>query len=196
MRLDLDVIEDWIAPNSRVLDLGCGDGTLLLNLKNRKQVKGVGIEIDPDNFNQCIRKGLSVIEQDVDKGLSNFGDKSFDVVVMSQTLQAMDRPDWVLKETLRIGKESIVAFPNFGHWISRMHLGAKGRMPVSKFMPYNWYDTPNIHFCTIADFEYLCKEMDIKILDRALMTAGGRINGMASVWPNLLATTAIYHLSK
>lgn len=196
MRLDLDVIENWIAPQSRVLDLGCGDGTLLLNLKNRKQVTGVGIEISPKKFNLCIEKGLSVIEQDLDKGLSNFADDSFDVVVMSQTLQAMDRPDFVLKETLRIGKESIVAFPNFGHWYCRMHLSMKGRMPVSRFMPYSWYDTPNIHFCTIKDFEMLCKELKIKILDKALTTASNQLDGVAKLWPNMLATTAIYHLSK
>lgn len=196
MRLDLDVIENWVAPQSRVLDLGCGDGTLLLNLKNRKQVTGVGIEISPKKFNLCIEKGLSVIEQDLDKGLSNFADDSFDVVVMSQTLQAMDRPDFVLKETLRIGKESIVAFPNFGHWYCRMHLSMKGRMPVSRFMPYSWYDTPNIHFCTIKDFEMLCKELKIKILDKALTTASNQLDGVAKLWPNMLATTAIYHLSK
>lgn len=196
MRLDLDVIEAWVSKDSRVLDLGCGDGTLLLNLKNRKQVTGVGIEIDAAKFNQCISKGISVLEQDLDKGLGNFADKSFDVVVMSQTLQAMDRPDLVLEETLRIGKESIVAFPNFGHWYSRLHLSMKGRMPVSRFMPYNWYDTPNIHFCTIKDFEVLCRERNIKILDRALTTAGGKVNGIAGLWPNMFATTAIYHLSR
>lgn len=196
MRLDLDVIENWVKPNTRVLDLGCGDGTLLLNLKNRKAITGVGIEINPRKFNLCIEKGLSVIEQDLDKGLDNFADGSFDVVVMSQTLQAMDRPDFVLKETLRIGKESIVAFPNFGHWYCRAHLSIKGRMPVSRFMPYSWYDTPNIHFCTIKDFEQLCKDLNIKILDRALTTASNQLNGAAKLWPNMLATTAIYHLSK
>lgn len=196
MRLDLDVIQRWIAPGSRVLDLGCGDGTLLLNLRNDKQVDGLGIEIDAENFNQCLLKGLNVIEQNLDDGLSNFSDNSFDVVVMSQTLQAMHRPDELLEETLRVGQQSIVAFPNFGHWLCRLHLGLKGHMPVSRFMPYSWYDTPNIHFCTISDFEQLCQQHNIRILNRVVATAGGKLDGMAAVWPNLFATTAIYHLSK
>lgn len=196
MRLDHDVIQAWVKPGSRVLDLGCGDGALLLNLKNHKQVRGVGIEIDHEKFNICVSKGLSVIEQNADLGLGNFSNHSFDVVVMSQTLQAMNRPDQVLEETLRIGKEAIVAFPNFGHWFCRLHLGLKGRMPVSRFMPYSWFDTPNIHFCTIADFERLCQQKNIRILNRVVTTTDGKFNRLAAIWPNLFATTAIYHLSK
>ncbi len=196
MRIDLDVIQKLIAPNTRVLDLGCGDGALLYNLKCNKSVNGLGIEIDKENFNQCLSKGLHVIEQDLDKGLDNFADKSFDVVVMTQTLQAVHHPDKVLEETLRVGKQSIVAFPNFGHWRCRLYLGTKGRMPVSKNMPHSWYETPNIHFCTVSDFEALCKERNIQILKRIVTSQHKTLNGLATVWPNLFGSTAIYHLSK
>lgn len=196
MRIDLDVIEQWIAPNSRVLDLGCGDGTLLLNLQQHKNVSGLGIEIDPEKFNRCLEKGLNVIEQNLNEGLHNFTDHSFDVVVMTQTLQAMHHPDRVLEETLRVGKQSIVAFPNFGHWSCRFYLGSKGRMPVSKFMPYMWYDTPNIHFCTVRDFEALLKEREIRILNRVVTNPSAKLGGLPNLWPNLFGSTAIYHLSK
>ncbi|HEY9032785.1 MAG TPA: methionine biosynthesis protein MetW [Pseudomonadales bacterium] len=196
MRIDLDVIQQWIAPGSRVLDLGCGDGTLLDSLTRNKQVNGVGIEIDPDKFNRCIDRGLSVIEQDLDQGLGNFADASFDVVVMTQTLQAMHHPDRVLEEMLRVGRQGIVAFPNFGHWFCRFHLGLKGRMPVSGFMPYYWYNTPNIHFCTVRDFDNLCRERQIRILNRAMTNSVGQLTGLTGIAPNLFATTAIYHLSR
>ncbi len=196
MRVDLDVIQQWITPNSRVLDLGCGDGTLLYNLQKQKAVNGLGIEIDADKFNACLAKGVNVIEQNLDEGLSNFTDNSFDVVVMTQTLQAMHHPDKVLEETLRVGKQSIVAFPNFGHWRCRLDLSTKGRMPVSKFMPYSWYNTPNIHFCTIQDFEALLRKREIKVLNRVVTTPDQRLNNLAEFWPNLFGSTAIYHLSK
>ena len=196
MRADFELIQSWIKTRSRVLDLGCGDGTLLAALARSKQVRGLGIEIDADNLNQCVARGLQVIEQNLDEGLSNFADNSFDVVVMTQTLQAVHAPDKVLDETLRIGRESIVAFPNFGHWRVRWHLSSKGRMPVSKFMPYSWYDTPNIHFCTVNDFEALCKEKGIAILNKEVTSPQGRLPWLATVWPNLFGAMAVYHLQK
>lgn len=196
MRADLEIIQDWIATDSRTLDLGCGDGTLLHYLKHEKSVRTLGIEIDEQKFNTCVARGLSVIEHNLDLGLERFADKSFDTVVLSQTLQAVKHPEKVLLETLRVGKECIVAFPNFGHWRCRWFLSTKGRMPVSEVMPYTWYDTPNIHFCTIKDFELLCKELNIQILNKVFTSPSGRLQGAASQWPNLFGSTAIYHLSR
>ena len=163
MRHDLIILKQWIQPLARVLDLGCGDGALLDDLVNEKNISGLGIEIDADNIIGCIGKGLSVIEQDIDNGLSNFSDNSFDTVLLTQTLQAVRRPDFVLEEMLRVGKECIITFPNFGHWQARCYLMLRGKMPVSKMMPYNWYDTPNIHFCTVKDFENLCVEKILRL---------------------------------
>jgi len=166
MRLDLSHIQRWIEPGSRVLDLGCGDGEFLETLQRERQVRGTGIEINEDNINAAIARGLNIIEQNMDHGLDNFPDQSFDTVVMAHALQAVHYPDRVLEEMLRIGRECIVTFPNFGHWRCRLHLGTRGRMPVSEFMPHTWYDTPNIHFCTVRDFEALCQERSIRILAR------------------------------
>jgi methionine biosynthesis protein MetW len=195
-RTDLEIIQSWIKSKSEVLDLGCGDGSLMQLLETEKQCHCIGIEIGEDDFNQCLIKGLNVIEQDLDQGLANFTDGRFDVVLLSQTLQALTNPDKVLEETLRIGKQSIVAFPNFGHISSRFYLSSKGRMPVSKFMPHNWYNTPNIHFCTIADFERLCQERGFKILNRAVTSNNKKLRGLSKLWPNLFASTAIYHISR
>lgn len=196
LRTDLDAIKAWIKAGSRVLDLGCGDGTLLQNLRDEKQVNGYGLEIDPDQITTCISKGLNVIDQNLDQGLSNFSDHSFDSVVMTQALQTMHAPDQVLLEMLRVGKECIVTFPNFGHWKARWHLAVNGRMPVSDLLPYQWYDTPNIHFCTFTDFEYLCRELDIDIIHRQVVADRpiGRL--LKDVSPNLFGDTAVYHLRK
>lgn len=196
MRLDLAIIEQWIKQQSRVLDLGCGDGALLLHLKNKQNVNGLGLEIDADKITKGIASGLNIIEQNMDRGLANFPDHSFDTVVLAHALQAVHNPHLVLDEMLRIGQECIVTFPNFGHWACRLHLGTRGRMPVSKFMPYAWYDTPNIHFCTVKDFEALCAEKSIRILNRAMVSEGKNSSLLANSWPNLFATTAVYRISK
>ena len=196
MRLDLAHIQKWIAPGSRVLDLGCGDGEFLDLLARERQVNGTGLEIDEDNITSAVRRGLNIVQQNMDEGLANFPDNSFDTVVMAHALQAVHYPDRVLEEMLRIGNEGIVTFPNFGHWSCRLHLISRGRMPVSRFMPYNWYDTPNIHFCTVRDFESLCEERGIRILARDMVGNTQRRPMLAGAWPNLFALTAIYHITR
>lgn len=196
MRQDLTHIQKWIAPGSRVLDLGCGDGEFLARLKTERQVRGIGLEIDQDSITAAIRRGLNIVEQNLDRGLANFRDNSFDTVVMAHALQAVRYPHLVLDEMLRIGREGIVTFPNFGQWRCRLYLGTRGRMPVSKFLPYTWYDTPNIHFCTVNDFENLCAERDIRILQRDMVGPTNTGSLLARSWPNLFATTAIYHITR
>ncbi|MFV0478192.1 MAG: methionine biosynthesis protein MetW [Parahaliea sp.] len=195
MRLDLARMQRWITPGSRVLDLGCGNGEFLQQLRDNLQIEGIGLEIDADKITAAIARGLNIVEQNMDEGLRNFPDQSFDTVVMAHALQAVHYPDRVLDEMLRIGREGIVTFPNFGHWRCRLHLSTRGRMPVSKFMPYNWYDTPNIHFCTVQDFEALCQAKGIRIVDREMLGDGPDGSGLASLWPNFFAVTAIYRIS-
>ena len=190
------IIGHWIKPQSRILDLGCGDGTLLRELTNLHGIHGYGLEIDPESINQCIANGVNVIQQDLNAGLTNFADNSFDTVLMTQTLQTLRYPHLVLNEMLRIGRQCIVTFPNFGHWRTRGFLAFKGRMPVTKQLSYQWYDTPNIHFFTYKDFEALCAEREISIVDRTFI--GGRASDLSldKIWPNLFAHTAVYHLAR
>ncbi|WP_417528354.1 methionine biosynthesis protein MetW [Marinomonas shanghaiensis] len=196
MRSDLEMIDEWIQPNIRVLDLACGPGELLHHLIKNKQVNGYGLEIGPDDLNTCIKKGIPVLEQNIDEGLQNFDDQSFDLVLMTHALQQFRRPDLLIDEMLRIGKECIITFPNFGHWRSRLHLALKGRMPVSEFLPYNWYDTPNIHFFTFQDFERLCREKNIKILRWAAVDGQLKDHWWIRSMPNLFSETAIFHISR
>ena len=195
MRTDLTHIQRWIASGSRVLDLGCGDGEFLKTLRAQRQVRGTGLEIDQSYITAAIAKGIDVVEQDMDGGLHNFPDQSYDTVVLALALQAVRHPDQVLAEMLRIGREGIVTFPNFGHWRSRLMLGLNGRMPVSSFMPHTWYDTPNIHYCTVKDFEALCQQKGIRILERDVVGSTNRTPMLSNRWPNLFATTAIYRIT-
>lgn len=193
LRPDLALISEWIAAGSRVLDLGCGDGTLLAHLARTRQVRGYGLEIDPANITSCLAAGVNVIEADVDDGLKDFGDRSFDYVVMTQALQAMQRPDRVVSEILRVGRIGIVTFPNFGHWRVRLAL-AGGRMPTTPALPDTWYGTPNIHLCTVADFEDLCRERSWRVNRRSVMDHAGGDGTMMGVLPNLFAEVAVYML--
>ncbi len=196
MRPDLDIIQHWIAPETRVLDLGCGDGSLLEYLKTTKNISDTGLEIDERNIQGCLSRGVNVIQQDLNKSLKNFSDKSFDTVLLTQTLQAVNYPDMLIDEILRIGHNCIVTFPNFGNWRSRLYLLWKGRMPVSNFMPYQWYNTPNIHFCTVRDFDELCRERNIRVITRTVVDNKHQGNWYIKLWPNLLGETAIYHISR
>lgn len=197
MRGDLYLIEPWIKPDTQVLDLGCGDGTLLAHLQAKKNVLGYGLEIGEEQINACIRKGVNVIEQNLDsKGLGNFADNQFDTVIMTQALQAVRRPDVMLDEMLRLGREGIVTFPNFGHWRCRHYLLWKGKMPMSKSLPHTWYNTPNIHLCTFKDFEALCQQKRIKILNRTVVDAEFQQTRFAKMWPNLFAEFAVYRIAR
>lgn len=196
MRPDLKIIQQWIEPGSKVLDLGCGDGSLLHYLKTSKDVHGIGLEIDEVNIQKCLGNGINVIEQNMDEGLSNFQSESFDTVLLTQTLQALSKPDVLIDEMLRIGKKGIVTFPNFGNWKSRFYLSSKGRMPVSKFMPHAWYNTPNIHFCTVKDFDALCREKNIRVLTRTVVDLEHQGSWYMRAWPNLLGEIAIYHITR
>jgi methionine biosynthesis protein MetW len=195
MQLDA-IVSAWIPPGARVLDLGCGDGRLLRDLRESRDVRGYGLEIDPHNIQQCLANGVNVIEQDLDRGLANFPDCSFDTVVMTQTLQAVRFPHLVLDEMLRIGRECVITFPNFGNWRCRLHLSLLGRMPVSRFMPYAWYDTPNIHFCTVLDFEALCRRKGIQVTDRVIVDEDSRETALTRLAPNLFGMTAIYRVTR
>jgi methionine biosynthesis protein MetW len=196
MRLDLRLAERWIKPQSRVLDLGCGDGELLAHLRDKFDIKGYGLEIDEEKINDCVARGVNVIQQNLNKGLSNFGDNSFDSVIMTQALQAVEKPDQLLNDMLRVGKQAIITFPNFAHWKTRSYLFFKGQMPVSEALPYSWYDTPNIHLCTFRDFEALCQKLDIKILNRLAVDDDQQGSFLMKYLPNLMGEVAIYRVSR
>jgi methionine biosynthesis protein MetW len=192
-RSDLEHIIDWVPSESRVLDLGCGEGELLEALIDAKQVSGVGVDIDIRNVAKALDRGLQVLQQDMELGLDNFSAKSFDAVIVAYSLQVLSQPHELLDRVADIGIEVIVSFPNFGHWRSRLALLLGGKMPKTRSLPYNWYDTPNIHFCTIADFEALCRELQITILEKRTM---GPVNLLSSLWPNLFAKSATYRVKR
>jgi len=195
-RIDFRIITDWIKPGSRVLDLGCGDGTLLDYLTQSKKISGYGLEIDDNHVEACIKRGVNVIQTDLDAGLSEFDEKSFDFVILSLTLQAVKYPDRLLREMLRVGTEGIVTFPNFGHWRARLQLGLLGRMPISAALPHEWYNTPNIHLCTLRDFSRLCEHEQIEVLESQVVDHAHRQRLGLKLLPNILGEIALYRFRR
>ena len=190
-RKDFEAISHWVAAESSVLDLGCGDGELLVYLKQSRNIIGYGIENDDAGILACVSNGVNVIQSNLESGLKEVGDSAFDYVILSQTLQAMKRTEAVVDEMLRVGTEAIVSFPNFGYWQHRWQL-LKGRMPVSDALPYEWHNTPNVHMCTVADFDAFCARKNLRVLNRLVMN-GEREQ---TLLPNLMGTLALYRLAK
>ena len=190
-RADFAAIANWVKPGARVLDLGCGDGTLLAYLNEQRGGAGYGVEIDDDGILACVENGVNVIQGDLERGLSGFADGSFDYVILSQTLQAVRSSERVVREMLRVGREGIVTFPNFGYWRNRLQV-IGGNMPVSNRLPYQWFDTPNIHLCTITDFEDFCRDHGVHILERIVMRDGSAV----TLLPNLLGSLAVYRFER
>ncbi len=189
-RQDFAIIAGWVGFGSKVLDLGCGDGELLTYLRKSLEIKGYGVEKDDANWLACMQNGSNVIQMDLEAGLSGFEDQSFDTVILSQTLQAMHNTEEIVQEMLRVGREIIVTFPNFGYWRNRIQIASGGHMPVSKTLPYQWFNTPNVHLCTINDFDKFCKDHKISVIERKVITDGVEVSFM----PNLLGNLAMYRL--
>jgi methionine biosynthesis protein MetW len=185
------IIMEWISKDASVLDLGCGDGELLALLISEKQVRAQGIELSETAIRRCVVQGLSVFQEDIDTGLSEYADKSFDYVILNQTFQQVKKPDFVLKEALRVGRRTIVGFPNFVHASARFQIFLKGRVPVTKSLPYEWYDTPNLHFLGIADFFDYCKKRKINIENAAFVTKNRKVK----LFPNFFAEIGLFLLS-
>ena len=190
-RADFAAIAAWVRSGAKVLDLGCGDGSLLKYLAGTRNARGYGVEINDANVEVCIKNHVNVIQMDLEAGLSIFESNSFDCVILSQTLQAMKHTETIVREMLRVGRQGIVTFPNFGHWRHRLQV-IRGRMPVSDELPYQWYDTPNIHLCTLKDFERFCEEQGIQILERVVIDNGRTI----ALFPNLLGSLAVYRFER
>ena len=190
-RADFAAIANWVKAGARVLDLGCGDGTLLRFLAEQRDTIGYGVEIDDDGILACVRNSVNVIQGDLERGLSGFADGSFDYVILSQTLQAVRSSDRVVREMLRVGRQGIVTFPNFGYWRNRLQV-MFGNMPRSDNLPYAWFDTPNIHLCTITDFENFCGSHGVRILERIVMSDGKPV----TLVPNLLGSLAVYRFER
>jgi methionine biosynthesis protein MetW len=192
LRIDQKAVVEMIAPGSSVLDLGCGQGELLAALVQEKQVKAQGIEIDDDAIMQCVTRGLNVFHDDIDRGLSEYGDGSFDYVILNQTFQQVRKPDDVLNEALRVGRKVIVGFPNFATFSTRWELGIMGRTPVSPSLPYEWYDTPNLHFLSLHDFSAYCRKRGMKIEQAFYFTSARKVR----VLPNLLAEVGVFLVTR
>ena len=191
-RSDFAAIANWIKPEARVLNLGCADGSLLRYLAEQRASIGYGVEIDDERVLACVKNGVNVIQGDIERQLGEFADASFDYVVLSQTLQAVRSSERVVREMLRVGREGIVTFPNFGYWRNRLHV-LSGHMPVSDNIPFEWYDTPNIHLCTITDFEDFCGARGVRILERIVINNHGMT---VNLLPNLLGSLAIYRFER
>ena len=188
-RYDFPIIENWTHQNSKVLDLGCGDGSLLNYLKEKKDIKGFGIEKNKDNWLLSLKNNIDVIQMDLEAGLAGFETNSFDLVILSRTIQSMNHIEEIIHEMMRVGKEVIITFPNFGYWKNRFQI-MQGNMPVSDELPYKWFETPNIHLCTIQDFDNLCRENKIKVEQRLILTDKKSVN----FYPNLFGALALYKL--
>ena len=195
VRPEYRIILDWIKNDSSVLDLGCHEGELLSLIVKEKNAISQGIEIDEQEIYKCVEFGLSVSHQDIDNGLSEYGDESFDYVILNQSIQQVKKPDAVLKESLRVGKEVIIGFPNFAHYSSRFQIFFSGRTPMTPSLPYQWYETPNLHFLSISDFRDYCRKHGIRIIKSAFFSAG-RMTGMTNILPNLLAQNGLFLISK
>ena len=191
MRADFIAIANWIAPSSQVLDLGCGDGSFLEFLRQQKPVQAYGVEIDDARVLACVQNDINVIQQNLEGGLALFGDQSFDTVVLSQTLQTIHQTEKILREVVRVGKESIISFPNFGHWSHRLAVGF-GHMPVSKSLPYQWYNTPNVRVLTVADFEKLASSLGLKVIDQCILHEGREV----TLLPNLFGSLALFRIRR
>lgn len=189
-KLENQVIMDWISEGSTVLDLGCGDGELLERLIEEKNVRAQGIELSDEAIHRCVARGLSVFQEDIDSGLAAYGDKSFDYVILNQTFQQVKKPDFVLREALRVGKKVIVGFPNFCYVADRFQLFFRGKVPVTSSLPYEWYDTPNLHFLSIADFREYCEKRGFRIEKSAFIHAKRRVRFL----PNLFAEVGLFLL--
>ena len=196
-RRDFKIISEWIKKESTVLDLGCGDSTLLNYLVASKNINGYGLEKDIEKVQESIKKNVSVIQADFNVGLEQYFENNFfDYAIMTQALQENKNPDRIILEMLRIAKEGIVTFPNMGFWKNRFQLGFLGRMPISKSLPNNWFDTPNIHLCTFKDFEILCKELKIKIIEKKVLNNNYSANFFLRLFPNLFGEIALYRFKK
>jgi len=190
-RADLKAIAGWVRQGASVLDLGCGDGLLLKHLAQTRGVSGYGVEIEDAKVIACVANGVNVIQTDLERGLADFDFGSFDVVILSLTLQAVRQTEAIVKEMLRIGREAIVTFPNFGHWQARWQI-VRGHMPVSKTLPYQWFDTPNVHLCTVADFDRFCRSHGIHVLERVVLHDGDAVRFL----PNLRGSVAVYRIQR
>ena len=189
-RSDFAIIAGWVNEGDRVLDLGCGDGELLASLDAAKHVRGYGIDIADDNVLACVKRGVNVIQSDLESGLAGFGDRSFDTVILSQTLQQIHRVETIINEMLRVGREVIVTFPNFAYWRHRVQLGVRGTMPVSPTLPYEWYNTPNVRMFTVREFDRFCRARGIEIIDREVQSNERQV----SFAPNLFGQLAFYRI--